>query len=77
MPEAIVIDITPIRIYQKRRVADLSISGLKFLDPSNAVVVGVQTARAAVEDEEEEEAEEAEEEEEAAAASTEEAKTGE
>ena len=34
---------------------DLSISGLKFLDPSSAVVVGVQTARAAIEEEEEEE----------------------
>ena len=39
MPETISIDITPIRIGQKRRVSDLSISGLKFLDPSNAVVV--------------------------------------
>ena len=55
MPEAISIDITPIRIGQKRRVSDLSISGLKFLDPSSAVVVGVQTARAAIEEEEEEE----------------------
>ena len=54
MPEAIEIDITPIRIGQKRRVYDLNIDGLKFLDPSNAVVVGVQTARAAISDEEEE-----------------------
>ena len=58
MPEAIVIDITPIRIGQKRRVSDISIPGLTFLDPKNAVVVGVQTARAAIEDEEEEELEE-------------------
>jgi large subunit ribosomal protein L25 len=55
MPEAIEIDITPIRIGQKRRVSDLNENGLKFLDPSNAVVVGVQTARAAIEEEEEEE----------------------
>ena len=54
MPEAIEIDITPIRIGQKRRVSDLNIDGLKFLDPSNAVVVGVQTARAAISEEEEE-----------------------
>jgi large subunit ribosomal protein L25 len=58
MPEAILIDITPIRIGQKRRVSDISISGLTFLDPENAVVVGVQTARAVIEDEEDEELEE-------------------
>ena len=40
---------------KKRRVSDLNENGLKFLDPSNAVVVGVQTARAAIEEEEEEE----------------------
>ena len=55
MPEAIEIDITPIRIGQKRRVLDLDSKGLKFLDPANAVVVGVQTARAVIEEEEEEE----------------------
>ena len=55
IPEAIVIDITPLRIGHKRRVSDLNIPGLKFLDPTNAVVVGVQTARAAIEEEEEEE----------------------
>ncbi len=60
MPDDINIDITPLRIGHKKRVSDLSISGLKFLDPSNAVVVGVQTARAAVEEEEEEEEEGAE-----------------
>ena len=55
MPDDVTIDITPLRIGHKKRVSDLSISGLKFLDPANAVVVGVQTARAAVEDEEEDE----------------------
>lgn len=55
MPEAIEIDISPIKIGDKRRVSDLAFNGLKFLDPSNAVVVGVQTARAAIEEEEEEE----------------------
>ncbi|MFL2585438.1 MAG: 50S ribosomal protein L25/general stress protein Ctc [Parvicellaceae bacterium] len=57
MPEAIEIDISPIKIGDKRRVSDLAFNGLKFLDPSNAVVVGVQTARAAIEEEEEEEVE--------------------
>tara|TARA_B100001769_G_C21928693_1_gene500594 strand:+ start:118 stop:768 length:651 start_codon:yes stop_codon:yes gene_type:complete len=60
MPEDINIDITPLRIGHKKRVSDLSISGLKFLDPLNAVVVGVQTARAAIEEEEEDEEEGAE-----------------
>jgi large subunit ribosomal protein L25 len=60
MPEAIGIDISPIKIGEKRRVSDLDVNGLKFLDPSNAVVVGVQTARAAIEEEEEEETEAAE-----------------
>ncbi len=59
MPESIEIDITPIRIGQKRRVSDLTKNGLTFLDPANAVVVGVQTARAAIEEEEEEEEAEA------------------
>lgn len=59
MPDSIEIDISPIRIGEKRRVSDLDVNGLKFLDPSNAVVVGVQTARAAIEEEEEEEETEA------------------
>jgi large subunit ribosomal protein L25 len=59
MPDSIEIDISPIRIGEKRRVSDLDVNGLKFLDPSNAVVVGVQTARTAIEEEEEEEETEA------------------
>ena len=58
MPDSITIDITPIKIGDKRRVSDLTIPGLKFLDPSNAVVLAVQMARAAILDEEEEETEE-------------------
>lgn len=57
MPDAVSIDITPIKIGDKVRVTDLSISGLNFLDPKNAVVVGVQTARVIIEEEEEEEEE--------------------
>ena len=55
MPEAIVIDITPLKIGHKKRVDDISMAGLTFLDPKNAVVVGVQTARAVIEDEDEDE----------------------
>jgi large subunit ribosomal protein L25 len=57
MPESIEIDISPIKIGDKRRVSDLESKGLKFLDPLNAVVVGVQTARAAIEEEDEEDEE--------------------
>lgn len=52
------IDITPLTIGDKIRVSDLNISGLKFFDPENAVIVGVQMARAVVLEEEEEEEEE-------------------
>ena len=55
MPDAVTIDITPIKIGDKIRVSDLTVAGLVFLDPKNAVVVGVQTARVIIEDEEENE----------------------
>ena len=60
MPDAVKIDITPLKIGEKIRVLDLNIPGLKFSDPENAVVVGVLTARAVIEEEEEEEEESAE-----------------
>ena len=55
MPDAVSIDINPIKIGDKIRVADLNVSGLNFLDPKNTVIVGVQTARVIIEEEEEEE----------------------
>ena len=55
MPDAVKIDITTLKIGDKIRVADLNIPGLKFFDPENAVIVGVQMARAVVLEEEEEE----------------------
>lgn len=58
MPESVKIDITPLKIGDKIRVLDLNISGLKFFDPENAVIVGVQMARAVVLEQEEEEEEE-------------------
>ncbi len=58
MPESVKIDITPLKIGDKIRVLDLNISGLKFFDPENAVIVGVQMARAVVLEQEEEEDEE-------------------
>ena len=55
MPDAVSIDISPLKIGDKIRVGDIIVSGLNFLDPKNAVVVGVQTARVIIEEEEEEE----------------------
>ena len=67
-PEAVEIDITKLRIGRKIRVSDITIPGLTILAPANAVIVGVKTARGAVdEDEEEEEGEGGEEGAEAAA----------
>ncbi len=47
LPEAIVIDISKLRIGQSVRVGDLETSGLKFTDAKNAVVVAVKMARGA------------------------------
>ncbi len=59
LPEAIIIDITKLRIGQSVRVGDLETSGLKFVDAKTAVVVSVKMARgaskAAEADDEEEE----------------------
>ena len=41
-------------------IKDIDIEGVEFLAPPNSVVVGVKTARAAIEEEEEEEGEEGE-----------------
>lgn len=64
MPEFIEVDITPLKIGDSIKVADLSREGLDFLDASNAVVVAVKMSRAAMsasgDDEEEEGAEEGE-----------------
>lgn len=57
LPDAITIDISPIRIGQSVRVKDISIEGVTITDPANAVVVSVKMARGAanVDDEDEEE----------------------
>jgi len=47
LPEAIVLDITALRIGQSIRVNQIDASGLKFLEPANAVVVAVKMARGA------------------------------
>ena len=77
IPDAVKIDITPLTIGDKIRVSDLNISGLKFFDPENAVIVGVQMARAVVLEEEEEEEDETTEEAEGTEESSEEEKPSE
>jgi large subunit ribosomal protein L25 len=48
LPEAIVLDITKLKIGKSIRVSQIEIPGVKFLDPANAVVVSVKMARGAV-----------------------------
>jgi large subunit ribosomal protein L25 len=77
MPDAVKIDITPLKIGDKIRVLDLNIPGLNFFDPENAVVVGVQMARAVVLEAEVEDEEETTEGAEGAEGASSEAKTSE
>ena len=59
-PESIEVDITNLRIGMSVRVSEINIPGLTILEPANAVVVGVKTARGVIDEEEEEEEEGAE-----------------
>ena len=62
LPDAIEVDISELRIGQFIYIKDLRSDKYSFLAPDNAVVVGVKTARAAIEEEiEDEEGEEGEE----------------
>ncbi len=48
IPDAITLDIASLKIGQSIRVNSISIPGITFLDPANAVVVSVKMARGAV-----------------------------
>lgn len=61
LPDELKIDITNLAIGKSIKIADLQIEGLEFLEPENAVVVLVKTARAVVLTEEESEEAEGEE----------------
>lgn len=76
LPEAIVVDITKLRIGHTVKINSLPAENIEFLDPQTAVVLSVKMARGAVEEEEEEE-EELEGEGEGAGEATEEAATSE
>ena len=60
MPDAITINIEHLKIGMFIYIKDVEIEGVEFLAPLNSVVVGVKTARAAIEEVEEEEGEEGE-----------------
>ena len=51
IPDAIELDITHLKIGMFIYIKDINIEGCHFLAPSNSVVVGVKTARTAIEDE--------------------------
>lgn len=57
LPESVTVDISNLKIGGSIRVSEVNIEGVTFLEPADAVVVGVKMARGAVEAEEEEEAE--------------------
>lgn len=50
LPEAIILNITPLRIGQAIRVKEVQFPGVTVLDPANAVVVSVKRARGSVDD---------------------------
>jgi large subunit ribosomal protein L25 len=60
LPDAITVDISPLRLGMSVRVSDLMTDKLEILNAPNAVVCSVKMARGAVEEEEEEEEEGAE-----------------
>lgn len=55
LPEAIELDITPLKIGQSIKVGAIEVPGLKFLDSENAVVVAVKTSRVAVKSDDDDE----------------------
>ena len=55
LPDAIEIDIENVKIGEFIYIKDISLEGCKFLAPDSSVVVGVKTARGAIEEESEEE----------------------
>lgn len=50
LPEAIIVDITNLRIGQSIRIKDIANDKVKFLDAANAVIVSVARSRVSVDD---------------------------
>ena len=57
IPDAITLDISPLKIGDSIRVKEVEIPGVTLLEPANSVVVGVRMARGAVKPEGEDEEE--------------------
>ena len=53
LPEAIEVDISPLKIGESIRVLDMKLENVNFLNNSNDVIVAVKTARTAIQEEEE------------------------
>ena len=60
LPDAITIDVEHLKIGMFVYIKDIEVEGVQFLAPLNSVVVGVKTARTAIEEEVDEELEEEE-----------------
>ena len=75
LPDAITINIEHLKIGMFIYIQDIQVENVEFLAPANSVVVGVKTARAAIEDEVEDEVEGEVEDEEGVDTSTEDAPT--
>ena len=58
LPDAITIDVEHLKIGMFIYIKDIEVQGVQFLAPLNSVVVGVKTARTAIEEEVDEELEE-------------------
>ncbi len=58
LPEAIVVDITNLRIGQAIRIKDIANDKIKYLDAANAVIVSVARSRVSVDDSDDDEEEE-------------------
>jgi large subunit ribosomal protein L25 len=50
LPEAVVLNIAPLRIGHSIRIKDVQIPGVTVLDPANSVIVAVKRARGSVDD---------------------------
>lgn len=55
LPDEIIVDITKLNINESRKVMEMKLDNIEFLDPPTSIVVSIQSARAVVGDEEEHE----------------------
>lgn len=53
LPDEVVVDITSLNVNETRKVLDMKLDNIEFLDPPTSIVVAVKAARALAADEEE------------------------